>query len=75
MWNSHTVMSRNIRKPRNASPLAPLSFKWNNKKKLLAQLFLNGTNCHAYDDFLVKNTSSNHEHSGLPKFLALYSKL
>lgn len=30
---------------------------------LLAQLFLTGTNCQAYDNFVVKKTSFNHEHS------------
>lgn len=47
---------------------------------LLAQLFFTGTNCQACDDFFVKNTSFNHEHSEylvFPHFLegALYSKL
>lgn len=54
MWNSHTVISRNIGKSRNASPLALLGFKWNKKKMLLVQLFFSGTSCHAYDDFSVK---------------------
>lgn len=54
MWNSCTVISRNIRKPSNASSLSLLSFKWNNKMMLLAQLFLTGTNCQACDGFFVK---------------------